>query len=69
MHQEPSKKKDENPKVPVVFITPYEHHSNISPWEKSGFNVKVIDSDAFGNLNFQKFSEILTAHITIKPLS
>jgi selenocysteine lyase/cysteine desulfurase len=68
MHQEPSKKKDENPKVPVVFITPYEHHSNILPWVQSGCNVKVIDSDAFGNLNIKKFNEILTAHMNHKTI-
>ena len=32
----PEMKKEENPDIPVAFITPYEHHSNILPWVNAG---------------------------------
>ena len=33
---------------PVVFIGPYEHHSNELPWRESIADVVVIDEDANG---------------------
>jgi selenocysteine lyase/cysteine desulfurase len=37
---------------PVVFITPYEHHSNILPWVERGCKVIMLESDRFGNINY-----------------
>ncbi len=36
------------PKPPVVFVGPYEHHSNILPWRESGALVIEIDEAAAG---------------------
>ncbi len=36
---------------PVVFIGPYEHHSNELPWEESIADVVVIDEDADGRID------------------
>ncbi len=36
---------------PVVFIGPYEHHSNELPWRESIADVVVIDEDADGHVN------------------
>ncbi|MDP6945326.1 MAG: aminotransferase class V-fold PLP-dependent enzyme, partial [Myxococcota bacterium] len=36
---------------PVVFIGPYEHHSNELPWRESIANVVVIDEDADGKVD------------------
>lgn len=68
LYENPSKSKEENENIPVVFITPYEHHSNILPWVQAGCNVKVIDSDSFGNLNVKQFKECLTKHLKSKMI-
>jgi len=36
---------------PVVFIGPYEHHSNELPWEESIADVVVIDEDSDGRID------------------
>lgn len=36
---------------PVVFIGPYEHHSNELPWRESTASVVVIDEDADGRID------------------
>jgi selenocysteine lyase/cysteine desulfurase len=36
---------------PVVFIGPYEHHSNELPWRESICNVVVIDEDSDGRVD------------------
>jgi selenocysteine lyase/cysteine desulfurase len=36
---------------PVVFIGPYEHHSNELPWRESIADVVVIDEDADGHID------------------
>jgi selenocysteine lyase/cysteine desulfurase len=36
---------------PVVFIGPYEHHSNELPWRESAADVVTIDEDADGRLD------------------
>jgi selenocysteine lyase/cysteine desulfurase len=36
---------------PVVFIGPYEHHSNELPWRESIANVIIIDEDANGHVD------------------
>lgn len=37
--------------LPVVFISPYEHHSNILPWRESGALVIQIIEDKYGNVD------------------
>ena len=39
---------------PVVFIGPYEHHSNELPWRESIADVVVIDEDANGRIDQQQ---------------
>ncbi|WP_234390352.1 aminotransferase class V-fold PLP-dependent enzyme [Streptomyces sp. MMG1533] len=36
---------------PVVFVGPYEHHSNELPWRESVADVVVIDEDADGHID------------------
>ena len=36
---------------PVVFIGPYEHHSNELPWRESIADVVVIDEDTYGHID------------------
>ena len=36
---------------PVIFIGPYEHHSNELPWRESIADVVVIDEDADGRID------------------
>ncbi|MDR6978397.1 selenocysteine lyase/cysteine desulfurase [Streptomyces sp. 3330] len=36
---------------PVVFVGPYEHHSNELPWRESAADVVVIDEDADGHVD------------------
>ncbi len=38
---------------PVVFIGPYEHHSNELPWRESIADVVVIDEDANGQVDLE----------------
>lgn len=39
---------------PVVFIGPYEHHSNELPWRESICDVVVIDEDANGRVDLEQ---------------
>ena len=45
---------------PVVFIGPYEHHSNELPWRESIADVVVIPLDASGQIDIS----ILNAQLT-----
>ena len=38
---------------PVVFLGPYEHHSNELPWRESIADVVVIDADADGRIDLE----------------
>lgn len=38
---------------PVVFIGPFEHHSNILPWRESGAEVVQIAENAAGGLDME----------------
>ena len=42
---------------PSIFITPYEHHSNILPWIEFFENLSVLDHDKHGNILLEKFEE------------
>jgi selenocysteine lyase/cysteine desulfurase len=47
---------------PVVFIGPYEHHSNELPWRESIADVVVIDEDADGHIDIAQLSDRLAAY-------
>jgi selenocysteine lyase/cysteine desulfurase len=47
---------------PVVFIGPYEHHSNEIPWRESIADVVAIGSDADGHIDLARLEEELTAY-------
>lgn len=47
---------------PVVFIGPFEHHSNELPWRESICDVIVIPEDADGHINLEVLREQLQAH-------
>lgn len=47
---------------PVVFIGPYEHHSNELPWRESIADVVVIDEDADGHIDQQHLEAALLEH-------
>ena len=52
---------------PVVFLGPYEHHSNELPWRESIADVVVIDEDAHGHIDLDQLAERL-AHYAGHPL-
>ncbi|HEY6745134.1 MAG TPA: aminotransferase class V-fold PLP-dependent enzyme [Mycobacteriales bacterium] len=47
---------------PVVFIGPYEHHSNELPWRESVADVVVIPEDADGYIDLDRLARELEAH-------
>ncbi len=47
---------------PVVFIGPYEHHSNELPWRESIADVVVIGEDADGHVDLAQLEAALEAH-------
>jgi selenocysteine lyase/cysteine desulfurase len=47
---------------PVVFIGPYEHHSNELPWRESVADVVVIGEDAGGRLDIDQLQRELRRH-------
>jgi selenocysteine lyase/cysteine desulfurase len=47
---------------PVVFIGPYEHHSNILPWRESKAEVVEIPEAAAGGPDLEVLREALRAH-------
>jgi selenocysteine lyase/cysteine desulfurase len=47
---------------PVVFIGPYEHHSNELPWRESIADVVVIGEDADGHVDLADLARQLTAY-------
>ena len=52
---------------PVVFIGPYEHHSNELPWRESICDVVTIDEDADGRIDPVQLEAQLKAHAS-RPL-
>jgi selenocysteine lyase/cysteine desulfurase len=52
---------------PVVFIGPYEHHSNELPWRESIADVVVIREDADGRVDLGHLEQELTRHAA-RPL-
>lgn len=47
---------------PVVFIGPYEHHSNELPWRESIADVIIIREDADGHVDLADLERELVAH-------
>jgi len=47
---------------PVVFIGPYEHHSNELPWRESIADVVTIPEDADGRIDLARLDAELAAH-------
>jgi selenocysteine lyase/cysteine desulfurase len=47
---------------PVVFIGPFEHHSNELPWRESIADVVVIQEDADGHVDLRHLGEELVRH-------
>lgn len=47
---------------PVVFVGPYEHHSNELPWRESIADVVVIDEDADGHIDLDQLEQRLKEH-------
>lgn len=47
---------------PVVFIGPYEHHSNELPWRESNADVVRIGLDASGGIDQHALEQALLAH-------
>ncbi len=47
---------------PVVFIGPYEHHSNELPWRESIADVVTIREDADGHIDLAQLEKELEAH-------
>ena len=52
---------------PVVFIGPYEHHSNELPWRESIADVVVIPEDADGHIDIASLKRELVSHAN-RPL-
>ena len=50
------------PERPVVFIGPYEHHSNELPWRESIADVVEIPEDADGRIDLAALDRALAAH-------
>jgi selenocysteine lyase/cysteine desulfurase len=47
---------------PVVFIGPYEHHSNELPWRESIADVVIIEEDADGHVSLDHLERELVRH-------
>lgn len=47
---------------PVVFLSPYEHHSNELPWRESIADVVVIPEDANGHVDSDRLEAELVRH-------
>jgi selenocysteine lyase/cysteine desulfurase/CRP-like cAMP-binding protein len=47
---------------PVVFVGPYEHHSNELPWRESLAELRIIREDADGRLDLDHLREELELH-------
>jgi selenocysteine lyase/cysteine desulfurase len=52
---------------PIVFIGPFEHHSNELPWRESIADVIVIHEDADGHIDRKQLEEELVRHAA-RPL-
>nr|WP_319247965.1 aminotransferase class V-fold PLP-dependent enzyme [uncultured Celeribacter sp.] len=51
-----------NGEAPVVFVGPYEHHSNDLPWRESGARIERIALTETGQVDLAHLGERLAAH-------
>ena len=51
-----------DPETPVVFLSIFEHHSNLLPWKEIGAEVVQIDEDASGGLDYSDLESKLTQY-------
>jgi len=56
----PAEAKEED--HPVVFVGPYEHHSNVLPWRESVALVEEVAEAADGGVDQQHLAELLQRH-------
>jgi selenocysteine lyase/cysteine desulfurase len=47
---------------PVVFVGPYEHHSNLLPWRESAAEVVAVGEDADGHIDLDELEAQLVRH-------
>ena len=47
---------------PVVFVGPYEHHSNELPWRESIADVVTVPEDADGRIDLDALERALIMH-------
>ena len=47
---------------PVVFVGPYEHHSNLIPWRESAAEVVAVGEDADGHIDLDELEAQLVRH-------
>lgn len=52
------------PTTPVVFVSCYEHHSNLLPWREAGAKVEVIPETPGGTLDMEYLEEKLQMYAT-----
>lgn len=50
------------PARPVIFVGPYEHHSNDLPWRESGADLVRIPLDSSGSICLESLARALEAH-------
>ena len=48
--------------LPLVFISVFEHHSNILPWREAGARVEVIPMKDDGDFNYEYLEDQLKLH-------
>lgn len=53
---------------PVVFLGPFEHHSNILPWRESACEVVEIPLSSDGNVDLHTLEEQLKIYSNTRPL-
>ena len=47
---------------PVVFVGPYEHHSNLLPWRESAAEVVAVGEDGNGQVDLDELEALLVRH-------
>ena len=53
---------------PVVFIGPYEHHSNVLPWREGPFELVELPIGSNGNIDLVELEKQLIKYHKIRPL-
>jgi selenocysteine lyase/cysteine desulfurase/tRNA(Ile)-lysidine synthase TilS/MesJ len=51
----------------VVFVGPYEHHSNLLPWREANATVINIEEDEFGRISTKDLEEKLKLYGALQP--